>query len=413
MCAPLRTIACGKAQTTALPRAIESFHPGHGYCQKGLSVVRIALACLFADRGKLITAVTGVTVATVLMLVQLGIYRGFADVASAPIRWIGGDLWVMSKDTRHLEQGAVLFAGSDAALRRHACVARIRPVIVQFTPFRRASGLVDMMELVGVDMSQQASSVLPWSLERGLPKDLTAPRRITLDIVNAEIAGKRDLLGAPLEVNGRLVHVGAVTRGLRSNFGLHPRSFTDARTAREILGLRPGEATFWVADLKDPMCAESVIASVETDKNMTARTKDAFVERTERELLESSGVGLALGFVALLGWAVAAVIVAQTLVASLKQHQKELGMLKALGARRSELTAFVAWQAGFFATTGAALGLAVTFVLQHLLKDLAVPVLLSPGALVVGVLLVFFVCGVAAISGARAVFRLPADEVLR
>lgn len=371
---------------------------------------RVALRCLFHDRVRLAAALVGVAVATVLMLIQVGIYHGFGAAASAPIRHIGGDVWVMSRDNRQLDHSPVLFAGADASLRAHPCVRSVRAALFEFTTFRHADGTLDSLELVGVDL---AGAPVPWSMARGLPSDLNAPGRITVDVNDAAMLGARDPIGAPLEIAGRTAHVGALTRGLRGNFGIHPIAFASARTARELAGLGPREASYWVAELEDPRCAPSVIAAVERDPSLRAMGAEAFAERVERELLDTSGIGVALAFIALLGFAVAATIVAQTLLASLRQHRRELAMLKALGARPAELVSFVAWQTALLASVGVAAGVGLAYLLREGLSGLSVPVVLPAGAVALGALTVLGLCAAASLGSVRAILRIEADEVLR
>lgn len=345
------------------------------------------------------------------MLVQVGIYYGFAEIASAPIRWIGGDVWVMSEDSRFLDHSPVLPAGSDARLRSHPCARSVRAAIITWSTYRRASGALDSIELVGVDGPTEHA--VPWSMVRSVPADLAGPGRISLDVLDTDVVGVRDPIGAAIEVGGRTARVGALTRGLRGNFGLHPISFGSARTVRTLAGLGPSESTFWVADLDDEACAAAVIAHVERDPRLRAMRTADFAGRAERDLVETSGIGVALGFIALLGFAVAAAVVAQTLLASLYAHRRELAMLKALGATPLELFAFVGWQAAFLAVVGTSSGTLLSLALRRALTGLAVPVVLPMGAVALGVATVLGLCALASASSVRTILKLEATEVLR
>jgi putative ABC transport system permease protein len=352
-----------------------------------------------------------VAVATLLMLVQVGIYYGFAEIASAPIRWIGGDVWVMSADSRFLDHSPVLPAGSDASLRSHPCARSVRAAIITWSTYRRESGALDSIELVGTEGATEHA--VPWSMVRGVPADLDGPGRISLDVLDTDVVGLRDPIGAPIEIGGRTARVGALTRGLRGNFGLHPISFGSARTVRTLAGLGPSESTFWVADLSDATCAPAVIAQIERDPTLRAMRTADFAARAERDLLETSGIGVALGFIALLGFAVAAAVVAQTLLASLHAHRRELAMLKALGATPLELFAFVGYQAAFLAVVGTTVGTGLSFVLRRALTGLSVPVILPTSAVALGVATVLLLCAAASLSSVRTILELEANEVLR
>lgn len=372
---------------------------------------RIALRSLFYDRGKLVAALTGVAFATLLMLLQVGIYFGFAAGSSSVVHAAGGDVWVMSRGTRHVDQGTLLPAGTDALLRSQPCVTRVRPLVVAWAPYEDPRGATDSVQLVGVE--PEGDRLVPWSTREGLPADLAAPDRMTLDVHDADVveATSSELLGASLEVAGRALHVAVVTRGIR-DIGLNPMVFTSVRTARERIGAGSGQASYWIADVAHEGCIPSVIAALERDPDLDAMTTGELAESTEAELLEGSGVGVALSFVALLGCLVAIVVVAQTLYANLQHHRRELAMLKALGAKRWQLIGFVAWQAAFLAVVGSAVGTVLTLVLRGQLSGLAVNVVLPGEALVAAIAAMLALCALASLTSVRAVLRLEAIEVL-
>lgn len=370
---------------------------------------RIALRALCFARARLAAALVGVAVATLLMLVQAGIYDGFAAVASEPVRRIGGDVWVMSRDHRQLDHSPMLPGATAARVLADPCVRRARAAIFLFTTLRRDGGALDSVELVGVD----PGAAVPWSMAEGLPGDLGSGRAITLDTRDADVAGLRDPIGARVEIGSGRARVAALSRGLRGNFGIHPIVFGSARTVRSLAELGPNDAQYWVLDLARPSCAATTIAALERDPELQAVPTEAFAGRIEAELLETSGIGVALGFIALLGFAVAAAVVAQTLLQSLRQHRRELAMLKSLGARRSELVAFVGWQTACLALVGAALGVVIALPLGDLLAGLAVPVVVSARSALLGASMVVVLCAAASLLSVRAVLRIEASEVLR
>jgi putative ABC transport system permease protein len=287
----------------------------------------------------------------------------------------------------------------------------VRAAILHWTVYRRDGGAYDSIELIGVDPGGEHA--VPWSMARGVPADLEGPRRVTLDTLDAGLVGLRDPIGAPIEIGGRVARVAALTRGLRGNFGIHPMSFATARTVRELAGLGPGQSTYWVADLDHDDCAPSVSATVGRDPALRAMRTEDFAARAERDLLETSGIGVALGFIAMLGFAVASAVVAQTLLASLRQHRRELAMLKALGATRAELLGFVVWQTAFIAGVGTTTGVLLSLLLRGALSGMSVPVILPDGAIVGGALTVLALCALASLGSVRTVLRLEASEVLR
>jgi putative ABC transport system permease protein len=374
-------------------------------------VRRIALRTLLHDRGRLAAAVTGVAFATALMLSQIGIYLGFRASASVLVHRIGGDLWVGARGVAHAEEAELLAAGTDLAARRHPCVAVVRPAVISWVPYRMGNGGRDTLQVVGVDLA--GPTIVPWSFARGLPDDLRAPDRVALDV--GALAAMRlggEPLGAEIEVAGRSVFVAALTRGVRS-LSLKPQMFTDVRTARRLLGASDGQATFWVLSLRSPACAASVARAVEENPALQVFPRAELARITEERIVVNSGAGAALAFVAMLGLVVAVVVVGQTLYATLAEHRRELGMLKAVGALEGELFAFVAWQVMFIAIVGGALGTLLGYALREAVRGLAIEIVLTPATVVAGLLAVGAACGLASIASLRVVRRLDPVEALR
>src|SRR6185369_11588578 len=98
-------------------------------------------------------------------------------------------------------------------------------------------------------------------------------------------------------------------------------------------------------------------------------TTDEFRRITESYWVYGTGAGAALLFSAVFSLVVGAVVVGQTLFSITKEHLKELATLKALGASRAELSAFVAWQASVLAVLGGSAGAAMAWALRGVLSS--------------------------------------------
>jgi putative ABC transport system permease protein len=372
---------------------------------------RVAIACLVHDRTKFVSALAGVTFATLLVLAEIGIYQGFLDGASAIIRRVGGDVWLMARGTPVVEFGEQLAAGSRTAVMGHPCVTRVRSVILAWAPMRRPSGEFDTLQVVGFEPG--SGPLLPWSLLEGLPADLEPPLRVAVDVADLHKLGlPKDPIGARLEVGSKVVHVGAVTTGIRG-FTLQPYLFTTIETARRLTMIGEGRSTYLVADLKDPSCASSVIAAAERRPDLEARTTETFAKGTETYWVTGSGAGAVLGFSALLGLVVGVVIVGQTLYSLTKDHQRELATLKAMGASSWELASFVAWQATVLAVAGGAIGTILVVGLRRLLTGAGLKLVLSADVLSLGYATILLMCTVASVGSVRKVMLFEAAEVFK
>src|SRR3974390_3213251 len=100
----------------------------------------------------------------------MGIYQGFLDGASAVIRRVGGDVWLMASGTPVVEFGEQIAAGRRLAVMGHPGVEGVRPRIRAGAPTRRPTGAFDTLQVVGVE--PRSGPIVPWSLREGLPGDL-------------------------------------------------------------------------------------------------------------------------------------------------------------------------------------------------------------------------------------------------
>jgi putative ABC transport system permease protein len=138
-----------------------------------------------------------------------------------------------------------------------------------------------------------------------------------------------------------------------------------------------------------------------------------FARITEDYWVFGSGAGAALGFSAIFGLIVGAVIVGQTLYSTTKEHLRELATLKAIGATRREILAFIAWQAAVLAIVGGLLGASIAAALESVLSSQGILVRITPGVGAIGVAAVLGMCAVASVPSARKVLALAPAEVFR
>jgi putative ABC transport system permease protein len=377
-------------------------------------VFRIAIRSLLHERAKFVSAVAGVCVAITLFLVQAGTYFGFVDSAGTVIEHMGGDVWIMSRGTTVLDYAELL--GADVPLRAKElpCVRAARGLVLSWFYPRRADGGMICAQIIGMQPGE--GKVEPWSLVQGTPDDLHAPDRIAVDdrdLGKFGITGVgSDLELAPVfGVAAQTAHVAALTRGVRS-FTLNPYVFADIETTRELLGMSQSTAHFWVLDLNDLSCAPHVIDYVERDSDLRAMTTRAFREQHVDAWVGGAGIGAALSLTALLGLVVGAVIVAQTLSSIARDHQRELGTLKAIGATPFELAGFILWQVAVISAIGGVTGTVLAIAVAHAVEA-SLKVKIDSSLLIAAAVANVIVCGAASAASIRRVLRLEAAEVFK
>ncbi len=365
---------------------------------------RIALQTLFHDRSKLAVALAGVIFAAVLVFTQLGLLKGYATSFVTIIDIVGGDVWVISHGAETLEWAEPLSVGSAAVAGGHACVEKVRPLIFKPGELRKPDGALQQVLIVAADPGPGRH--LPWAMTRGNPLDLAAPLRVTVDTIDREkLQLPPDPVGTLVEIGGLTAVVAGTSTGIRSGATM-PFVFADPASARRLARLPDGSVTAWLLDLEDPACAPAVIAQIDRHPGLQAMTGADASARGQRYWLKTTGIGSALIFVAVLGLIVGTVIVGQTLFSLVRERERELATLRALGFSSKELAGFVAWQAGLLCVFGIGGGTWISMIICEQASTSRLMMVLAPRTVASGAALLVLMCVVASIVGVRRVMKL-------
>jgi putative ABC transport system permease protein len=178
------------------------------------------------------------------------------------------------------------------------------------------------------------------------------------------------------EVFGMRVRIAGVVRGYKSLGG--PYMFCSLDTARELMRYRPGEVTYLVARCRNPADAEAVARRMAGYGRLTAFTADEFSARSRLHWLTTTKAGVAVGFTALLGLLVGAVVTSQTLYAATAASQREFATLRAMGIPRWRLQLSVLAQSLWVGLFGLVVAAPVTVLLAEGASALGTSVRLHP-----------------------------------
>jgi putative ABC transport system permease protein len=366
---------------------------------------------LFHDRGRLVASLAGVTCATVLVATQVGLYEGFLRSASAIVTRMGGDAWVMAKNTRVFDFAEPLSPSARSIAASHPCVRRVRGVISAFANLRTPSGVHEGVEVIGFEPTPDV--VFPWTFSTGLPADLHGTHRVSVDAFDlARLEIPNHPIGAEIDLGDSPAWIAAVTGGIRG-FTLSPYVFAELDVARLYAGMSDEEVHYLVLDLAHPSCVNDVRAAVERQGDLQVEETAVFARMTEDFWVGAAGAGTALALGAIMGLVVGIAIVGQTLYSLANDHRRELATLKAIGAEAGQVLAFVAWQAAVLAVVGGVVGLGLAALLARGAGAVGLDILLTTRTLVVTVAAVVGMCSLASLWGARAVLRVEAQEVFR
>jgi len=138
------------------------------------------------------------------------------------------------------------------------------------------------------------------------------------------------------------------------------------------------EATYLVAKTANPADAEKVARRLGAYAQLTAFTADEFSARSRMHWLITTKAGIAVGFTALLGLLVGAVVTSQTLYAATAASQREFATLRAMGIPKWRLKLNVLVQSFWVGLFGIIAAVPFTLLLTEVADSMGTSVRLHP-----------------------------------
>ncbi|MDX2201667.1 MAG: ABC transporter permease [Hyphomicrobiaceae bacterium] len=363
----------------------------------------LAFRNLFHDRIRLAVTLVGILFSIVLVAVQLGLYLGARSMIISMIERADGDLWVMAYGTKNFEEGQNIDVRERYSALATPGVARVVPLIVSFSDWRKPQGGTTLVVVIGTDAEDRG--LVPWGVVDGEVSGLGAGDAVMVDksyLADLGIGG----IGDTAEINGTRVRVTGLTEGIRS-FTVSPYVFTTLARSRALLGMPSDRFTYGLVKLQPGANAETVRAALKArSPNTEVLTKAEFRQRSLNHWLFATGAGIALIGGAVLGLVVGTVIVAQTLYSSTKDHLNEFATLRALGSSSGYIHRVILAQAGLSAVLGYSLGMMIALTIAVLSERTALPILMTPGLAGVLLALTLAMCAVSAVSAIGKVMRI-------
>ena len=312
---------------------------------------------LFHDKVRLTVTLTGIVFAVVLIVVELGLFVGFATTTSSLVDHSGADLWVTSKHVPYVELGVPFSERKLYQVRALPGIEEAQKLIVRWTQWKRSDGREESVQIVGFDPNSRLGR--PWNLVKGTVEDLKRPDAVIMDEIYQQKLGVRDV-GELFEIRAHRARIVGFTRGIRS-FTTSPYVFTTFKKAQDYAGIDANQTVFILVKTSPGsdvnQVRRQILASV---KDVEVFTSGEFSRMTQVYWMFTTGAGVAVLLAAILGLVVGFVVVAQTIYATTVDHLKEFGTLKAMGAANGYIYKVIIEQAAISAIIGYALGMVVS-----------------------------------------------------
>ena len=198
------------------------------------------------------------------------------------------------------------------------------------------------------------------------------------DFVRSDVYGKEIRLGSTLKVEGgNFVVVGILQRS--STFTLNGAIFMMEDDMRRIYGISDEEIDFLVAKVEDENKIESVAEEIEKrirrDRHQKKGQED-FEVQTPLQGLETvqtiiSVINIVVAGIALIALLVGGIGITNTMFTSVLERTKEIGVMKAIGAKNSDVLLLFLIESGLLGLIGGLVGAGIGLSMALIVSQLA------------------------------------------
>jgi putative ABC transport system permease protein len=374
-------------------------------------MIDIARKILLHDKLRFAITVSGVAFAVMLVLVQVGLFRGILGNASITIEKASADLWVTSRNTANVDFSGTFSENVLSRVRSVPGVARADNLIVWYLRLRLPSGASEGVMLYGLEDFTRWN--LPWSVAAGDLADLRRGAYLFLDASGMRRFGPFQP-GDYREVMGRRLKIIGLTREAES-FTTTPVGFLDARRLREIdpHSLK-GKTTYILVKLDPGAEVEAVRAEIRRRLPFNdVHTRAEWGAQSRHYWMISTGLGLNMFLTVFLGCLVGVVIVGQTLYTSTLDHFKEFATVKAIGGTNAVIYRILIKQAILAAIAGFCVGAATSFAVRPVMGQLGLKMAMDPRFFGLALVGTVALCVAAALISFRKVAHMDPVLVFR
>jgi putative ABC transport system permease protein len=281
------------------------------------------------------------------------IFSGVERQVTAYIEHSGADIWVSQADVRNMHMASSSLPDSVARKVKYVPgVASVTPIL--YLTNNVVTGDERSLAYI-IGLPENAEFGGPWSISSG--SSLPGKGEV---ILNLNIAANSGIaLGDEVEILGDEFKVTGFSEGTASLVNsvafITMDDFEEMRDSYNTV-------SFLLVKVSDGESAEIVADRIEAQvRDVTAQTKSDFAAQ-ERQVIKDMSTDV-ITMMNLIGFLIGLAVMALTVYTSTLSRRREYGMLKALGARNSDLYVTVLAQAILSVVLGFLFGLALTLLL--------------------------------------------------
>jgi putative ABC transport system permease protein len=375
---------------------------------------RLALKMLYGDVAKFIMLIGGLTVCSLLMTQQSGVFCGLMRWTTATIRNVDAPIWVCDAKVEQVNEVVPMRDIEVSRVRSIDGVEWAVPMYWSMINARLQNGSFQLVQVTGIDSATfigQPPRMLEGSIEM-----LREPNTVVVDQIALKKfkAKKQELrVGDSFEINDKEARVVGICYAEQSFMG-QPYVYTTYERALEYAPPTRKQLSFILVKNRAGTSAEEVVARIRRIPGITAFTKDEFNSRTIWWYIKYTGIPISFGAVVVLGIIVGVAIAGQTFYLFVHENVRHLAALKAMGAGNMLLTEMVFLQAFTVGLAGYGLGTGLTAMIGNVFIENGEPPFYLPWeVLAFAGIVIVFICIFAASIGLLKVFRAEPAVVFR
>lgn len=368
----------------------------------------LALKNLFHEKVRFAVTLTGIVFSVILTAVQLGIFQGFIAASTDIINKSNADLWIVSQNVSHVEQGVAFRESNLYKVLEVAGVSRAEKQIVSLgAQAKKPDGSDEGVTLVGSDLDGKMGGA--WNVVEGDLQDLKKPDAIFVDKLYAEQKLGVKEVGQVIEINKRRARVAGFTKGIRI-FTSQPAVFTSFKNAQSFLNMPEDETLYIVVKAVEGKNLEELKKEIAAKlENVEVLTRPELVRRQGLYWIIGTGAGITVLVAAALAIIVGVIIVAQTIYSATVDHIREYGTLKAMGATNFYLYRIIITQSVVSGLISFVIGIAVSLVISRISYEGTLAIIVNwQLVLALFVLTILMCCGSSVVAIRKATTIDPA-----
>jgi len=373
-----------------------------------------ALQTLWHEKTRYAAGVGAVAFSAVLIVLQVGLLLGLFKVTSVPVDHTTADVWIGSQDVRSIDLGVQIGTNTHVArlTEKRGLVGQPELYVSNYANLTRPDGGMERCFVLGSNLDTGSM---------GVPDVLSEELRVALSQPNSIVVDESDLArmnlqraGDTAKISGFDVTLVGTVRGMKSLAA--PWVICSITTARKLLAtfIQPEYTTYLLARTESPQRAKELVAELRAEyPEMSSYTTDEFSFSCRWYWLTRTKAGIAIGYAALLGLLVGAVITAQTLYSATMASAKEFATLLALGIPRKHMYGQVMAQSFWVGIFGVITALPVVYCLAYIAGLGGAPVVLRWEVICGAAIITVFTSLLAGLFALRSVRKLEPISLLR